>query len=69
MRKDRRIIRYCFAAFFILCGLIIGILGSYSSVYRHYVGEIPLTDARVSDLMVMYPRNTVSDNLTLRNVL
>jgi ABC-type antimicrobial peptide transport system permease subunit len=47
MIMDRRKIRYGIAIFFILCGLIIGIVGGYGCVVvKHY--KMPISDPRVS---------------------
>jgi hypothetical protein len=56
MENERTKIRYGFATFFILCGLIIGILGVYGCVaIKHYKGTISLTDSHVSNLETTYP--------------
>ena len=65
MKKDRVKVRYGFAIFFILCGLIIGILGSYICMLRRYTGKIPLTDTRVPALKDMYPHNISMDSSIL----
>lgn len=51
--EDRRKIRIGIATFFILCGLIVGIVGSYGCVaIRDY--KIPLNDYRISEYPVVY---------------
>jgi hypothetical protein len=48
--------RYIMAIFFILCGLIISIGGSYGYAIRHYVGDVPITD--VSRVLMLREKYT-----------
>lgn len=53
---NRKIIRYIFAIFFILCGLIIGIIGSYGCIVtKHYKGDILLGTPLALELEAAYP--------------
>jgi uncharacterized membrane protein len=64
--QERTKTRYIFAVFFILCGLIIGILGVYGCVaVRHYNGAISLTDSSVPILETMYPNNITKGDSAL----
>lgn len=66
MRKERTKIRYILATFFILCGLIIGILGTYGCMtYKYYKGVLPLTDSRVPNLEANYPNDVARVGSTL----
>ncbi len=59
-------IRCIIAAIFVICGLGIGILGSYECIAtKHYKGEIPLDNPMVSELAFMYPSNVAEISSTL----
>ncbi|MCJ7805175.1 hypothetical protein MUP46_00840 [Patescibacteria group bacterium] len=62
--NNRTLIRYIFAIFFILCGLIICIGGSYIGFLKHYNGKIPLVSSMASKLMIAYPDEVWKERAT-----
>jgi len=51
MGKSGNLVRYSFVAFFILCGLAIGIVGSIACTVKYYEGKVPMSDPIASELM------------------
>ena len=55
--------RYIFTVFFILCGLIIGILGTYGFVaVKHYEGGLLYTNLLVPVLEAKYPGDVIKQD-------